>query len=186
MRALIDEIGFVWPAMVLFSIIMLAMFVFAFLLRAFPNRGQRADHAFLQRIIKVLETVTSLAILAGMIGTAKGLIDVMPELSKVLSQEGNGSIAVGRVIGSLTNVFASTFCGLLIASLGEFNQLLLNFSLDSMALAKGGAPARRFFRSVSVNESAGKNKEPSKPVLKHLSKSQDIKEQKNSFGRRLL
>ena len=171
--------------MALFSLIMLAILVFVFLLRIFPNRSHREDHDFLQRIIRVIETVTTLAILAGMIGTAKGLIDVMPELSKVLSQEGNGSIAVGKVIGSLSNVFASTFCGLLIAALGEVNQLLLTFSLESMAFAKGETLARRVSRSVRGNESAAKNREPSKPVLKQSSKLQDINEQKNNFARRL-
>lgn len=186
-NAIIDKIGFVWPAMALFSLLMLAMLVFAFLLRALPNRGHREDHEFLQRIIKVIETVTSLAILTGMIGTAKGLIDVMPELSKVLSQEGNGTIAVGNVIGSLTNVFASTFCGLLIAALGEINQLLLNFSLESMAFVKSEAPASRFFRPVRGSDNDGKNKEQtSKPVVKVSSTSPEDKKQERRFSWRLL
>lgn len=127
-----EAIGFVWPVIFTFALIMAAIFVFSILIRFSSRESLLEDETFMRRMIKGVETLASLAVLTGMIGTAKGLIDAMPELRHVLLQNGDSTQAMGNVIESLTNVFASTLAGLVVAALGEVNALLLRFKLDDI------------------------------------------------------
>ena len=88
----------------------------------------RAEGAFMTRMEDANGMLANVAIITGFVGTYWGLMDMLPELSKIVEGKA-GPEVTSSLLGGLSTAFVSSIAGLVLGGiLGSINQFLLGLA----------------------------------------------------------
>jgi hypothetical protein len=126
LKEAIDLIGPVWPLIFIVAVFQGALFLFGLIsLKFYPEEDRDPERSFLRSLDKANTALSSIAVMAGFLGTYLGLLQSLPELKNVIL--GEGAQAAARIITGMQQAFGSSVAGLIVGGMaGSLNEFVLH------------------------------------------------------------
>jgi len=167
----INIIGPVWWIIAIVAVFEVGLMLFVILSLKFLHVEDRSpEKYFLQSLNKANTALSSIAVMAGFLGTYLGLLQALPELKNVI--QGNANSAA-EIITGLQQAFGSSMAGLIVGGMtGSLNEFLLHLLFpteesESVAIKNDNTKSRLWLQKLI-------GKKPSSNNYHHNAKREEI------------